>query len=78
MTAQKTGVSGIDPGLQLDALFNQKVETNVEAIKIEKHGGDSVAAKLARLRGSKGAKDSGGGASAPPPAASGTGEEGKQ
>ncbi|HOX06760.1 MAG TPA: hypothetical protein PK280_10175 [Planctomycetota bacterium] len=65
MTAQKTGVVGVDPGLQLDALFSQKVETNVESIKTEKRGGESMAAKLAKLRGAKGGKESGGGGDAP-------------
>ncbi len=77
MSSQKTGVIGVDPGLQLDALFNQKVETNVESIKTEKKGGESMAAKLAKLRGARGTKDSGGGGAAPS-SPSGTGEEGKQ
>jgi predicted RNase H-like nuclease (RuvC/YqgF family) len=80
MTSQKTGgVIGVDPGLQLDALFSQKVETNIESVKLEKRSSESIAQKLARLRSSKSTgKETGGGAGAPPPAASGTGEEGKK
>lgn len=52
MTAQKTGASGaaIDPGLQLEALFSQKIETNIESVKVEEQKGASVADKLAKLR----------------------------
>jgi len=50
LQAHKTGVGAIDPEMQLDALFSQKVETNIESIKIEERSGDTVADKLAKLR----------------------------
>jgi hypothetical protein len=53
LSAQKTGASGIDPGLQLEALFSQEIETNIESVKIEEKKGKSLTDKLAKLREAK-------------------------
>ncbi len=50
LSAQKTGATGIDPGLQLEALFSQEIETNIESVKIEERTGKTLTDKLAKLR----------------------------
>jgi hypothetical protein len=52
LSAQKSGAGsmGIDPGLQLEALFSQEVETNIESVKVEEREGSSLTDKLAKLR----------------------------
>lgn len=54
LSAQKTGATGIDPGLQLEALFSQEIETNIESVKIEERTGKILAEKLAKLRRARG------------------------
>jgi len=50
LSAQKTGSGGIDPGMQLDALFSQEIETNIESVKVEEGKGKTLTDKLAKLR----------------------------
>lgn len=54
LSAQKTGVQAIDPNLQLEVLFSQQVETNIESVKVEERSGQTLAAKLAKLREARG------------------------
>jgi hypothetical protein len=53
-SAQKTGAIGIDPGMQLDALFSQELETNIESVKIKEEKGGGLKDKLAKLRAAQG------------------------
>ena len=50
LSAQKTGTQAVDPGLQLEALFSQEVETNIESVKVEERTGETLTDKLAKLR----------------------------
>jgi uncharacterized protein involved in exopolysaccharide biosynthesis len=55
LSAQKTGLGGgIDPGLQLDALFGRDLETNIEVVKTEERNDNKLKEKLAKLREARG------------------------
>ena len=56
VSGQKTGVGAVDAGVQLDALLDQEIETNIEQVKVVERKGKALTDTLAKLRRAKGGK----------------------
>lgn len=56
VSGQKTGVGAVDAGVQLDALLDQEIETNIEQVKVVERKGKALTDTLAKLRHARGGK----------------------